>query len=124
MELILIWLVLSILVAVLASSYGRSGVGWFLFSALLSPVIAGIGLLAVGRKRADAGPTKKCPDCAQHVSAEARACMHCGHRFLPPESPEEAETRESAASARLRNRRLLALLIVAGMAYIIYNGNT
>jgi hypothetical protein len=24
---------------------------------------------------------KKCPDCAEHVRAEARVCKHCGYRF-------------------------------------------
>jgi hypothetical protein len=26
-------------------------------------------------------PTKKCPDCAETVLAEARVCKHCGYRF-------------------------------------------
>lgn len=26
-------------------------------------------------------PTKKCPDCAETILAEARVCKHCGYRF-------------------------------------------
>jgi hypothetical protein len=28
-------------------------------------------------------PTKKCPDCAETVRAEAHVCKHCGYRFDP-----------------------------------------
>lgn len=27
--------------------------------------------------------TKKCPDCAETVLADARVCKHCGYRFVP-----------------------------------------
>jgi Uncharacterised protein family UPF0547 len=27
------------------------------------------------------GPTKKCPDCAETVLADAKVCRHCGYRF-------------------------------------------
>jgi hypothetical protein len=27
--------------------------------------------------------TKKCPDCAEAVLADARVCKHCGYRFAP-----------------------------------------
>jgi len=27
------------------------------------------------------GRSKKCPDCAELVRADARVCKHCGHRF-------------------------------------------
>lgn len=30
-----------------------------------------------------AAPTKKCPDCAESVLAEAKVCRHCGLRFQP-----------------------------------------
>jgi len=28
--------------------------------------------------------TKKCPDCAETILADARVCKHCGYRFAPP----------------------------------------
>jgi hypothetical protein len=54
MDLILIWIVLSIVAAVFAGSKGRSGFGWFLISCLLSPLI-GLLLLAI-LPRQDYGP--------------------------------------------------------------------
>lgn len=124
MEFIVIWLVLSVFVGVLASSYGRSGVGWFALSAVLSPLLAGIGLLASGRKKADAGPVKKCPECAETVASEARTCKHCGYRFAPPETAEEAALRAHKESTRLRNRRFLGFVIIAVLVYIGYAGAT
>ena len=44
MELFLFWIVLSFVVAYFAKTKNRSGVGWFFFSLLLSPVI---GLLVI-----------------------------------------------------------------------------
>jgi uncharacterized membrane-anchored protein len=39
MEVILIWLILSIVAGAYAQSKNRSGFGWFLLSILLSPII-------------------------------------------------------------------------------------
>lgn len=38
-----------------------------------------------GREMADttSTPTKRCPDCAEMVQAEARKCKHCGATLLP-----------------------------------------
>lgn len=32
--------------------------------------------------------TKKCPDCAETILADAKVCKHCGYRFAPPASSE------------------------------------
>lgn len=47
MELILTWLVLSVLVGIFASKRGRSGSGWFLIAAVLSPLTGFIALLVL-----------------------------------------------------------------------------
>ena len=49
MEIVLFWLVLAIIVGVAANTRGRSGFGWFLLAAIISPLIAGLLLLALPR---------------------------------------------------------------------------
>jgi hypothetical protein len=45
---LLFWLPLSIAVAILASRYDRSGIGWFIASVLFSPLIGAAFVLALG----------------------------------------------------------------------------
>ena len=47
---ILFWLVLCVIIGAVASSMGRSGFGWFMISALFSPIIGAVALLCAGRK--------------------------------------------------------------------------
>lgn len=47
MELILFWLILSVLAGVYAGTKGRSGFGWFCFSFFLSPLIGFIALIVL-----------------------------------------------------------------------------
>lgn len=82
---IVIWLILSILVAAYANSKGRSGIGYFLLSMILTPVLGLIITIAVEpnidklEERAIlAGKRRKCPYCAELVKNEARICKHCG----------------------------------------------
>lgn len=76
---VIVWLVFAVLVGVWASSWERSGVGYFLGSLALSPFVAGIFLLLSGK----AG--RKCPKCAEMVKMEAKKCKHCGYEFTEQE---------------------------------------
>jgi hypothetical protein len=49
MEIIAFWVILALVVGYGATRKGRSGVGWFLLSVLVSPLIAGILLIIVGQ---------------------------------------------------------------------------
>lgn len=45
--------------------------------------------------------TKKCPDCAETILAEAKVCKHCGNRFAP--APQDAAA-APAASIRTKEK--------------------
>lgn len=98
MGFLIIWVGLAAIVGVAAAKRDRSGGGWFFLSLLISPLIAGLLMLALGnpnsagRYQADQeveprsksfGPilSKKCPDCAEMVKADARICRFCRHEF-------------------------------------------
>ena len=100
MGIVLFWFGLSIIVGIGANRRDRSGAGWFFLALLISPVLAGLLMLALGpanpagqhrtEQPVEAEPRsksfgpileKKCPDCAEMVKADARICRFCRHQF-------------------------------------------
>lgn len=79
MEIFLLFLILCVLVAVYASSKGRSGIGFFLLSFLLSPLIGLIIALIVTdiKKVNKIEKVKKCPACKSDISYDATKCKYC-----------------------------------------------
>lgn len=81
--LIVIWLILSYAAAAWAKSKGRSQIGFFLLSLLLSPLV-GLILVAVGGSNPERMGLQQCPQCAEWVKTEALKCRFCGKDFVVP----------------------------------------
>jgi hypothetical protein len=55
--------------------------------------------LEVAAAVAATAPTKKCPDCAETVLADAKVCKHCTYRFVPA-TGERAESKPTLPARR------------------------
>lgn len=53
MEVVFFWLLFSLVVGVAANTRGRSGIGWFFLAAVISPLIAGLFVVALPRLKAE-----------------------------------------------------------------------
>jgi hypothetical protein len=60
-----------------------------LWLSLAGAIVALSASVVVASTRLPGSRRKRCPDCAEHVSREARVCKHCGHRFAGGQ-PSEA----------------------------------
>lgn len=89
------WVVLSVLVGVWARKKGRSGVGAFFISLVLSPLVGGIIVALLDPSGEASNPRDelgnaitpethvRCPDCRELVRVDARKCKHCGTALIP-----------------------------------------
>ena len=94
------WILLCVLVAIFAWYRGRSALGFFFLSFVLSPVVGFIVAVVLKprydkiearyerararRERAAAAVGKrKCPWCAEYIKREARVCRFCNHALGP-----------------------------------------
>lgn len=72
MEIFLLWLLLSVLVAVFANNRGKSGILYFVLSVILSPLISFLIALIAGDSS-----KKKCFNCGQSIHISANVCPFC-----------------------------------------------
>lgn len=98
MEVVIFWFAMSVVVAIIAGNKGRSTLGWFLLAIIISPLLAGILVLALGRAGVDGQAQAfaaqelaitpethaRCPECRELVRIDARKCKHCGSALMPP----------------------------------------
>jgi hypothetical protein len=92
MEIVAFWFICAVIAAIIASSRGRSGVGWFFLGLLIS--IFAIILVAilpskkvapvvVGGEVATPETHVRCPWCKGLVRKDASVCMHCRKELTP-----------------------------------------
>lgn len=92
-EIVLGWIIFSVVAGWIASTKGRSFLGVFGLSLLLSPLVGLIVAFAL-KARTDlekdaairsgsSGQYRKCPFCAEVVRIEAIKCKHCGSALEP-----------------------------------------
>ena len=94
MTLIVIWLLLGVASAVVATNKGRGGCAWFALGILLGPFGLLLALVVrddssgVERQAIATGQSKRCPYCAELIKKEAIKCRFCGSDLAAKPSVE------------------------------------
>lgn len=105
MEVLLLWLVFSVVAGIVAASRGRSGFGYFLLSIFLSPLVGLLlaalmpSLKAASAQTQDTTPRVPCPRCAELIMPTATVCRFCQApiEHAPPPPPPASPAASPAA---------------------------
>jgi len=100
------WIGFSAVVAVAANTRGRNAVAWFFLSLLISPLLAGLLVLALPRVTGEDLIRKRpCPFCAEPIRLEATICPHCRTPLPAAEMAFERDYPEVYAGVRYRREK-------------------
>lgn len=127
MTVFIFWVLFSVAAGVFASNRGRSGIGWFVLSLLISPLL-GLIFVAVMKDLSRPNTTSsqpgpgthvKCPACAEYVLPEAKVCKHCGAALAPvahyaQDQQQLAKIAEADGQAKL----ITGVLFIVGLFVI------
>lgn len=124
MGIAFLWVVLSVAVGVWAKNKDQGGIGWFLLSMLISPLLGGIFLALSKNLRAEAllpnaSTHVKCPACAELVLREATKCKHCGETLTPQPNNNAEILAERATGAAIRNWFIFGGLFVVVLMIVL-----
>lgn len=107
MTWLLVWIAGALLIGFLAARRERSGFGWFILALLISPLLAGLGLLLAG----SGAWQVRCPSCRELVRADASKCKHCGEALNP--AALSAERDEGGKHLAIAVGALIAVVVMA-----------
>ncbi len=99
--ILLVWLGSAAVCHAIAKSKGHDPLMWGLIGFFLGPLA--ILFIAIAQEKegtVGAGETKRCPNCAETIRAEARICRYCNTEFDQAELERQSKEREADALER------------------------
>ena len=106
MLLFFFWVGFAVIVAVAANTRGHNGVGWFFLALLISPLLAGLLVLAMPRISGDELVRRRpCPLCAEPIRVEATVCPHCRSSLPTADFALERDYPEEHKGVRYRREK-------------------